>query len=364
MKHAHFILMFVLVTMITPAGLSGQDTVANRPLKEIGLKLHQGFVLVHSRELRPIEDSYPTGLELNLAWHKTSEKAWRACHCYPKLGISVAFWNYDNKEVLGYGLISMFYIEPVFGASRKTSFSIRAGMGLSYQNKPHDAITNPDNFSYSTQIAFPLQIGGSLHIRLQPQWYLDVTAAYNHFSNGGIRQPNKGINWPTAALGIGHYLERPEFKIRTKEDWRAETKPETRFDLIFFMAINEAQSNTHVASPGIEIKYSKQFGRINAYTIGAEWIYDNKARYAIEQSDGTENPQKGSLAIGHEFLLGKFLFSQQIGYYIYKPYAPGDEVYQRYGLVFRAFNRLSAGINLKAHRHVADFLDLRVGWIL
>ena len=89
--------------------------------------------------------------------------------------------------------------------------------------------------------------------------------------------------------------------------------------------------------------------RINALTAGLEWLHGIDC-------------QKASVAIGNEFLLGRFLFSQQIGVYFYKPYKKGDDIYQRYGLVFRATKWLSLGINLKAHRHVADFIDFRVGY--
>ena len=332
-----------------------------KPVKEIGLRLHQGFVLIHSRHLRPIKDSYPTGLEFDLAWHKVSQKAWESCHCYPKLGIATSFWDYDNPEVLGWGITGLFYIEPVFGATNRISFSVRAGFGLSYQTRPYDEETNPDNLSYSTYVAFPLQLGGNMHIRLKPQWYLDITAVYNHFSNGGIREPNKGINWPSAALGVGYYLDDPNFKKRAKKDWRADKDPESRFDATFFLGFQEPESKLYLFSPGFEFKYSRQIARINALSAGVEWMYDNGARYEIEEAGQTENPQKFSAAIGHEFLLGKFLFSQQFGVYLYRPYKNTSDVYQRYGLVFRASGRLSFGINLKAHGHVADFLDMRMG---
>jgi len=38
-----------------------------------------------------------------------------------------------------------------------------------------------------------------------------------------------------------------------------------------------------------------------------------------------------------------------------------DAVYQRYGILFKISDRVFTGINIKAHRHVADFLDLRTG---
>ena len=56
-----------------------QDTVQTpNAVKLAGLKFHVGSILIHSRELRPIEDSYPLGVELDLAWHKISQKAWES----------------------------------------------------------------------------------------------------------------------------------------------------------------------------------------------------------------------------------------------------------------------------------------------
>ncbi len=330
-------------------------------VKFLGLRPHYGFVLIHSRELAPVRHSNPFGMELNLAWQKTSARAWESCNCYPRLGLAATFWDFDQPDILGYGATALFFIEPVFAPWRRASFSVRAALGLSWQSRPYHPQSNPFNLSYSTSVAFPLQLGGAVHFRLHPQWAVDLSLVYNHISNGGIREPNKGINWPTAGLGLGYYLRPPEFKNRVKKDWRQSGLPKSRLDLTFFMAFKEPASKLYLFSPGFEVKASRQVARINAVTLGAEWMYDNGARYKIAQAGRDENPQKGGLAVGHEFLLGKFLFAQQIGVYLYKPYRMGDDLYQRYSILYRASGRLAAGISLKAHRHVADFIDFRAG---
>ena len=330
-------------------------------VKMVGLKLHKGSVLIHSRDLRPIEDSYPTGIELDLAWHKISQKAWESCRCYPKLGVALTYWDYDNKVVLGQGLTGLFYIEPVFNTRGKVNYSIRAGFGLSYQNSPFDSISNPDNLSYSTYWGFPLQLGGSVHFRIQSRWMLNASLMYNHISNGGIRQPNKGINWPSIGVGMSYYLEDFEFEERAITDWRALGPPEKRWDFTLFLAYEEPRENLFLFSPGIEVKWSRQFARINAYTLGGELMYDNGTGYVLETMGETPESIKAGLAAGHEFLLGKFLFSQQFGVYLSNPNPEHPQVYQRYGLVYRIDKTFSAGVNLKAHGHVANFIDFRVG---
>lgn len=335
---------------------------STKAVKLIGLKGHTGFILIHSKQLRHIRNSYPVGLEFDFAWQKVSQKAWESCHCYPKTGIATTVWDYDNPEVLGYGLTSMFYLEPVFSARKLLSFSIRAAFGLSYQSKPYHHEKNPANLSYSTYLAFPLQLGFSVHFRLKPKWYLNFSAVYNHFSNGGIKEPNAGVNWPTVAFGVEYYLNKPDFIDRTKDKWKEIKKNESRFDLTFFLAFQEPISKLYMFSPGLEFKYSHQISRINALSAGTELLADNFASYAMDQIGVKENHLKWSAAGGHEFILGKFLFSQQIGVYIFKRFAPADAFFHRWGLVYRFSKNLNGGINLKVHRHIADFLDFRIGF--
>ena len=356
--------LLTCVSLLLSLTALGRPPDSTRLVHQVGLKLHQGFVLVHSRDVRPMRNSYPTGLALDFAWQKVSERAWNACHCYPRLGFSLTGWNYGHDDILGQGVTGMFFIEPLFGAWRKVSFSIRAAFGLSYQNRPYDARRNPDNRSYSTFVAFPLQLGGSAHIRLGPQWTLDISALYNHFSNGGIREPNAGVNWPTMAIGLGHYLQAPRFQNRTRYDWRENATPQTRIDLVFFMGFQEPRSKMYLFSPGFELKYSRQVTRLSALTAGGEWLVDNGARYLQEVAGKSNDWNKGGIALGHEFLLGKVLFSQQFGVYVYNKIPGSADVYQRYGLTYRLLPRLQAGISLKAHGHVADFLDFRIGFSL
>jgi hypothetical protein len=58
---------------------------------------------------------------------------------------------------------------------------------------------------------------------------------------------------------------------------------------------------------------------------------------------------------------GRVSFSQQLGIYYFNEYRINDDVYQRFGLTYHFNRHFFAGFNLKVHRHVADFFDLRLG---
>ncbi|HKK38533.1 MAG TPA: acyloxyacyl hydrolase [Cryomorphaceae bacterium] len=322
---------------------------------------HKGFVIVHSRAVRAIEDSYPQGFQLDFGKHNTSEKIWNACNCYPRTGVSLTFWDFDNPDVLGYGLSGVFYLQPVFRADKDFSFSVRGGIGLSYKTNPHHPVSNPDNQSYSTSVAFPLELGLGFHYKLGELWQIEARMMYKHISNGGMRQPNKGINWPTAGLAISRYLRPISFPERKKTDWRLNASERIRNDLSAFATYQEPTDGIYLVSGGIEIKHARRIGRLSNISIGAEWMYDtNQAK--LSEGKRRETGHHTGAAIGHEFILGKFLFSQQFGVYFLKPSSRPEDLYQRYGLNYRLNPSLLVGDSLKAHGHVADFLDLRMGF--
>ncbi|MEM6802746.1 MAG: acyloxyacyl hydrolase, partial [Bacteroidota bacterium] len=110
--------------------------------------------------------------------------------------------------------------------------------------------------------------------------------------------------------------------------------------------------------------YSHWFGGRSAFTLGSEVVLDYSRRERIRLDGANASFPQAAFLVGHEFWLGRVTFSQQIGIYYVNAYRNSDDVYQRYGLTYHFDKRWFAGFNLKSHRHVADFFDLRVGLVL
>jgi len=122
-----FCLLFIL--MFSCTWVNAQDYT-----RYLSGQINYGSIILHSQELRPIGASNPVGISLDYGKHKSSQKAWDACNCYPRSGVSLTIWDFDNREVLGYGVTSLYYIQPVFRADQRFSFSIRAAAGVSVQS--------------------------------------------------------------------------------------------------------------------------------------------------------------------------------------------------------------------------------------
>ena len=74
------------------------------------------------------------------------------------------------------------------------------------------------------------------------------------------------------------------------------------------------KKNTIAIGTGLD---SKQVGRINMLNVGAEIFYDVSTEMQVKRDSLHASAVRAGLTFGHEFILGKFLFSQRIGVYVF-----------------------------------------------
>jgi len=86
-------------------------------------------------------------------------------------------------------------------------------------------------------------------------------------------------------------------------------------------------------------------------------------KYAGDPEADLPDHNRAAVLLGINIMFGRFSFIYQWGIYYYEPYPARNRAYQRYGLNFRFSRRLYTGVNIKVHGHVADLMDLRLGFI-
>lgn len=357
---------------ILPAAMSQTDTGSTSllqgrqpPVFSLGAGLQHGFIFAHSPAVENTKGARPTGLEMTFSWQRNDAAVWDLCRCYPRKGLLLSYYDYDTK-ILGKGITGAYFLEPMYRLNKNLFFSFNTGAGLSWLTNPADSVRNPTNQSYSTYLSVYLRAGLGLWVRLNDHWWLNGSANYQHESNGGSKQPNKGINWPTAGIAFSYqHQARPLYRgIRSKDKfWK---KLPVRWDAgIFGMAkrvLNEQGDSRRLPLIGISFQGSKQVGRISALTAGMEVFTDRALRFQLKQDSVDASATRAGLLLGHEFLLGKFIFSQRFGIYVFNPTNYFEDVYHRWGIHYRIDRHWGTGFHLQAHRHIADFIDLRVTW--
>lgn len=211
-----------------------------------------------------------------------------------------------------------------------------------------------------------LLLGLGVWFRLDDHWWLNTSVNYQHESNGGMKQPNKGINWPTAGIALSFQKNtRPYIGgLRSKEKFWINYSP--RWGIGVFgigkRAFDEKGNSKRQPLLGLSFQVSKQIGRINALTVGTEVFMDESLRIQLKQDSMKASPVRAGLLAGHEFILGKFLFSQRLGLYLFDQTPYYDKLYHRWGIYYRFNRNWGIGFNLQAHRQVAEFVDLRIAY--
>ncbi len=329
----------------------------------VGFGVQHGFIFAHSQDVQNTKGANPTGIEAFFSWQKIDTAIWKICNCFPRNGLLLAYYDYDNR-ILGKSATAAFFLEPSYKLGKKTFFSFTGATGFSYLSNPYDSIKNFANRSYSTHISVYLRVGVGVWYQLGNHWWLNTSVNYHHESNGGLRQPNKGINWPTAGVTISHQKYYPDYisGIRSKDKFWKSYHP--RWDVALFgtarRSLNFRGESTRLPLFGISVTASKQVGRINMITLGAEAARDEELHVKLKRDSLQASPVNAALVAGHEFILGKFLFTQRIGLYLFDKTPYHDLVYHRWGIQYRIVKNFGVALTLKAHRHVADYGDLRL----
>ena len=366
-----FILRALIIMTLIPwiSIIEGQEAAdTNRALFIVGLRAHYGCILPHSKWVEPVSHTNPRGIETDICWHLRKKNYWNYCFCYPRTGFSVYYANYDNPDILGSAISIYPFIEPYIRAERPLNFSIRFGIGPAIMTKVYDSITNPDNLMYGSTLSFIALLNFSINYRIADRLMLRLAGNYNHISNGGLKEPNYGINFPTLNAGFDYSFTTTRFEDREKDPEIVLNPKKNRFDLIFLFSGKPTAHGVdkRYAVFGFCANYSRTVGRIFALTGGAEWVSDRSLRqkiithHKVDESGELFDHHRAAVLAGVDWLFGRFIFSQQMGIYFYCPYGARNPIYQRYGLSFKITEHIFTGINIKAHAQDADFMDMRM----
>lgn len=343
-------------------GLKGGDSTR---IRSLSLSSSYTYTLVHTPEVNEVKGSRPIGVALSYQQQFLDRSTWEHCGCYPRTGVLGGWFHLDDPGTLGNSYYLAGFAEPFIWTGRTIDLSIRGVFGGSYLDTPYHPEKNPENQAYSTHYAFFLQVGIHGHLRLSEQSSLKLSAVYDHASNGGVAKPNKGLNHPGFEIGYERSFSPTVFPDRDPPT-RSVQERGSRLDLILYGGAKTygTDHSSYYGFGGHAIEWATPLSSLHTLTFGAEWLVDGALKKELREKGKFSDHRRGSVTFGHEFLMGRFIFSQRIGAYVYDPSELDDPIYHRWGLKYHLHPNVFLGIDLKAHRHIADFIDFRIGYAL
>jgi hypothetical protein len=114
---------------------------------------------------------------------------------------------------------------------------------------------------------------------------------------------------------------------------------------------------------GLHTRYTRQIRPKYALNAGAEIIFNEGVKKMIEIEDLDLDYKRVAITVGQDFILGKVIFTQYFGFYVYAPYKAESFVYQKYELSYKIHPKIMTGIFLQAYASHAELLGLSVNYI-
>jgi hypothetical protein len=354
-------LTIIIFTLSSITTAWAQDSIAIKKNKSYSLALYYASVFAHSKSVQNTAGANPVGIELLSSSLRHDEKSWQLCNCFLNTGVGFHYFNFDNK-ILGHSFSLYYLLEPQFRLHKKLKLLTNTHSGIAYLSNPYHPSNNPNNMSYSTSISAYIGLGMGLQYSFR-HWQWALMAHFLHVSNGGIKDPNKGINWPAISLRASYY---PKFYPLPRYTSKKNTNLKQTLSSIELFISSKTVATGEKARYlviGGNYQLSKQIGAINALTLASEIIFDYSLKEKLERDQLEKSYVRIGLALGHEFILGRFRFGQQLVFYPYSPSPYFSKIYHRWGINYQINRSLTVGFRLLAHKQVANFFDFRIGYI-
>lgn len=357
-KYASPVLIFLLLHGTEVMGQSG-------PVRNyyFGTQVHYGFIIPHSTAIEDVADSNPYGIELSLNKLDLSYEGWSVYNRYSVSGIQLGYFNFQFPDTLGSTFLLTGFTEPIFISGNRSRFSVKMSIGMAYLTKVYDPVENPLNKFFSTRISFPLSVALRYKYRVSQSAFLNIAACYNHISNGNIKEPNYGMNYPTLSLGFDYYPKPvPVLEKRYVPDRKINGSP---WYFVFetlgaYRSVSEEIYGAFGFSPRI-VRYLIPHYSLNA---GAEYIVDYSLNKVPEGEDTDYDCSRFALTFGQDFRFGKMVFTQYFGFYLYSPVEPLSFMYQKYEISYPVHKNIILGLFLKATESAAEIGGVHISFVL
>jgi hypothetical protein len=249
------------------------------------------------------------------------------------------------------------------------------GMGVSWNWKAFNQRTNAYASVLGSNINARIDWGFYLRYVATPQTSLYAGVDFTHRSNGGMRQPDQGINVIGPSVGLRYNLT-PERVVRPADD-APPFRPSWEYVVGFAggrkNVLDEVNYLRHDFGAGtVTAAVQRQFYRYGKFAAGTDLMYDGSsdARGDAFSADVVRQGAFGDrLAMGvyggYEHIIGRFGAIVQAGYKVFNgsnnPNAPS--LYERYGWRFRFSDRVWGTFAVRAiDDRKADALEFGFGY--
>ncbi|RLD77863.1 MAG: hypothetical protein DRJ10_11225, partial [Bacteroidetes bacterium] len=303
---------------------------------KVSAKYATGYIYAHHQSFKYFINDYVPAFEANIGFRKKGDKIWHQLYRYPVLGFGYYHAELGNPEVLGHVDAIFPYINISILEKNKFKMCTKFAVGVAWLSKSFDLYNNNYNIAIGSKLNTYININLESKLKLAKRTWLLAGLGMTHYSNGGMTQPNKGINIFSASAGVLYNIQKKEFnKIEQNIPKFIKKNEYTLILSAGTKTLEPARTHRYLVS-SLSFNAERQFSFKGRYGIGIDIFKDNSREEYLKESEDIENPTTADLfyAGGHasyDFVFGKTSFTVQMGGYFLSRAKFFQYVYHRFG---------------------------------
>lgn len=330
----------------------------------VGVNIFKGFIYLHTNKIGNLINQHPVGAEIYFNRLTNGSKSWESVNNYPEVGYSIGYYDYRN-EVLGKTISTLVHIQySLLKHRRPHNLKIHVGTGLGFNTNPYNQDTNNKNTILGSTVTFAMQ-GRVIYTYTLSRWQFSIAPNLTHFSNGSLKQPNKGVNIFTLQAGIARIIgDDIDFR---NENTTINFDRKLKVNLALYTGmINNSEGGGIFPFVTFHSTVSKQFTPQSGVHTGLELFYSLALKERIENDiriplDESPDFKRLGWVAGYEWFISRVSIIFQVGYYVYRPYKEIPPFYQRLGMKIYTGKSIFFAANLKTHAATAEMAEFGLG---
>ena len=350
-------------------------------------RFHYGFIIRHHNDIAHLTNSHFPAYEFNIVKQTSGNKLWQQIYAYPQIGISFLYSTLGNNPYVGNAYSLTPYINfPLYQTSH-FRFCYRFGTGLSWLTKKFDVNTDYKNIAISSNV------NASIRTDFEADWYINSSKSkvqsskfnnnsnfiistgigLSHYSNGGFKQPNLGLNVATLSVGIAYQLTTQNSKVKSQKSKLLTSNfqhPTSCIQLIVYAGskgIFPPESKNYAVYE-IDGEYLKRISYKSEIGGGVNLVYDFSLPALQKQfgdtiTQGLKVFQPG-VFIAYQLDISKLKLQFNLGSYLYSAYKQNGSVFDRLILSYPLSEKMFMNLSLKSYYFKADVTEIGIGYKL
>jgi hypothetical protein len=332
--------------------------------QSLDFKYKLGFLIAHREAMAHLPKSHFQSFELSYDFHTRGYSGWEQAHQNPKFGVKALAVLNDNKEVLGnaFGMAGTITLpKKSWGKSNSWSINNKIALGLGYVGRRFDLEENPKNVAIGTHLNLLIVLGTEIRFEQQSHFYT-FGIDFTHFSNGGTKKPNLGLNIPSLRIGFGWMTKKADLNENVMDFQRNDL--ELLVTGIFSLKNNYEFQNQVFPAFGLSAHLSKKQGRKYRYVYGLDLSFSEANRQFINSIPNQSVLETMQIGVynGWELDVHRVVLSVGMGAYVYNPNDPWGWFYHRIGGRVFITDRLYFHGYVRSHWAKADYFETGLGY--